>query len=115
MLHPCSVVPVAMCAEDNYFPGLYGSSILGNSWFYDRCTMILPSTWLSTQVILSVDVLSENVSHVSPNGSGFSWNVLILDGDNIVAACSSPIDIPEVKYGGFAEKIIMSDSRSWRC
>nr|CAN68792.1 hypothetical protein VITISV_013405 [Vitis vinifera] len=61
MLHPCSVVPVAMCAEDNYFPGLYGSR--------------------------------------------FSWNVLILDGDNIVAVCSSPIDIPEMKYGWFAEKI----------
>lgn len=69
MLHPCSVVPVAMCAEDNYFPGLYGSR--------------------------------------------FSWNVLILDGDNIVAVCSSPIDIPEMKYGWFAEKITVSDSWSW--
>uniref|UniRef100_F6I1Q3 Acylamino-acid-releasing enzyme N-terminal domain-containing protein n=1 Tax=Vitis vinifera TaxID=29760 RepID=F6I1Q3_VITVI len=69
MLHPCSVVLVAMCAEDNYFPRLYGSR--------------------------------------------FSWNVLILDGDNIVAVCSSPIDIPEMKYGWFSEKITVSDSWSW--
>ncbi|RVX22196.1 Acylamino-acid-releasing enzyme 1 [Vitis vinifera] len=107
------VIPVMMCAEDGYFPGLYCSSILSNPWLSDGCTMILSSAWHSTQVILSVDVLSGNVSHVSPNDSGFSWNVLTLDGDNIVAVCSSPIDIPEMKYGWLAEKTTASDSWSW--
>ncbi|OVA05354.1 Peptidase S9 [Macleaya cordata] len=93
------VVPVVMCAEDGCFPGLYCSSFLSKPWLSDGETMILSSYWGSTQVILSVNVLSGSVSRASPTNSSSSWNVLALDGDNILAVSSSPIEPPEIKYG----------------
>lgn len=92
------VVPVVMCPKDGCFPGLYCSNILINPWLSDGYTLILSSSWCSTQAILAVDVLSGNVARITPY-SNFSWDVLALDGDNIIAACSSPVDVPKLNYG----------------
>uniref|UniRef100_A0A6V7QSZ4 Acylamino-acid-releasing enzyme n=1 Tax=Ananas comosus var. bracteatus TaxID=296719 RepID=A0A6V7QSZ4_ANACO len=93
------VVPVVMSPEDGCFPGLYCSGFLSDPWLSDGCTMVLSSAWRSTQVILSVNVSSCKVSRVSPEDSNYSWNILALDGDNILAVSSSPIDPPQIKYG----------------
>ncbi|KAE9455767.1 hypothetical protein C3L33_12332, partial [Rhododendron williamsianum] len=107
------VVPVVMCAEDGCFPGLYCSSILGKPWLSDGYTMILSSYWRSTQAIISVHVLSGKLVRISPGDSDFSWNVLALDGDNCVAVCSSPIDVPQIKYGRPDEGSSTVPSWSW--
>nr|DAD19714.1 TPA_asm: hypothetical protein HUJ06_021177 [Nelumbo nucifera] len=86
------LVPVVMCAEDGAFPGLYCSSLLNKPWLSDGCTMILSSVWGSIRVILSVDVLSGKVSRISPADSCSSWNVLTLDGDNIIAGAKNPFE-----------------------
>ncbi|KAL4285546.1 hypothetical protein GQ457_16G029420 [Hibiscus cannabinus] len=98
------VIPVLNCAEDGHFPGLYCSSFLSKPWLSDGCTMILSSYWHSCQVILSVNVLSGEVLRISPADSGFSWNVLTLDEDNVIAVCSSPVDVPQIKYGCLVDK-----------
>ncbi|KAK3190182.1 hypothetical protein Dsin_029743 [Dipteronia sinensis] len=103
------VIPVVLCAEDGCFPGLYCSSILINPWLSDGHTMILSSIWCSSQVIISVNVLSGELLRISPTESNSSWNVLTLDGDNIIAECSSPVDVPQIKYGYLVEK----DTWSW--
>ncbi|KAI8003080.1 Acylamino-acid-releasing enzyme 1 [Camellia lanceoleosa] len=105
-----SAVPVVMCAEDDCIPGLYCSGFLSKPWLSDGYTMILSSYWRSTQAILSVNVVSGNVVRISPSDSNFSWNVLTLDGDNIVAVCSSPIDVPQIKYGYPVEE---SSTAAW--
>uniref|UniRef100_A0A2N9IZB8 acylaminoacyl-peptidase n=1 Tax=Fagus sylvatica TaxID=28930 RepID=A0A2N9IZB8_FAGSY len=107
------VIPVVMCAEDGCFPGLYCSGFLSNPWLSDGCTMIISSFWRSSQVILSVNVLSGEVLRISPSDSSFSWNVLTLDGDNIVAVSSSPVDVPQIKYGCVVEKATKSAAWSW--
>ncbi|KAJ4967724.1 hypothetical protein NE237_014425 [Protea cynaroides] len=107
---PCSsaaivdVVPVVMSADDGCFPGLYCSSFLAKPWLSDGCTMILSSIWRSSRVILSINVLSGKVSRISPVDSSHSWNILALDGDNILAESSSPIDPPQIKYGSPMKK-----------
>ncbi|KAI3469676.1 hypothetical protein Pfo_026339 [Paulownia fortunei] len=107
------VVPVVMCPEDGCFPGLYCSKFLTKPWLSDGHTMVLSSVWGSAQTILSVNVLSGQVSRISPNNSNSSWDVLALDGDNIIAVCSSPIDIPEIKYGSLVGKISSDAKWSW--
>ncbi|XP_043692144.1 acylamino-acid-releasing enzyme-like isoform X1 [Telopea speciosissima] len=107
---PCSsaaivdVVPVVVSAEDGCFPGLYCSSFLAKPWLSDGFTMILSSIWRSIQVILSINVLSGEISRISPIDSSHSWIVLALDGDNILAVSSSPIDPPQIKYGSPTKK-----------
>ncbi|XP_019059085.1 PREDICTED: acylamino-acid-releasing enzyme isoform X2 [Tarenaya hassleriana] len=93
------VVRVVNCPEDGCFPGLYSTGVLTDPWLSDGRTLILSSFWRSCQVILSVDLLSGEVSRVSPSDSDSSWNILALDGDDIIAVSSSPVDIPEIKYG----------------
>lgn len=93
------VVPVIMCAEDGCFPGLYCFGILSKPWLSDGRTLVLSSYWGSTQVVLSINILSGKVARISPCNSNFSWNILALDGDNIIAVCSSPVDVPKIKYG----------------
>ncbi|KAE8728184.1 Acylaminoacyl-peptidase-related isoform 2 [Hibiscus syriacus] len=93
------VIPVVNSAGDGQFPGLYCSSFLSKPWLSDGCTMVLSSCWHSCQVILSVNVLSGEVLRISPADSGSSWNVLTLDEDNAIAVCSSPVDVPQIKYG----------------
>ncbi|KAK4425574.1 Acylamino-acid-releasing enzyme [Sesamum alatum] len=108
------VVPVVMCPEDGCFPGLYCSKFLTRPWLSDGHTMVLSSYWGSTQKILSVDVLSGQVSQISPDNSNSSWDVLALDGDNIIAVCSSLTDIPAIKYGSRLGKLAADVKWSWR-
>ncbi|KAF9677661.1 hypothetical protein SADUNF_Sadunf08G0130700 [Salix dunnii] len=98
------VIPIVQSAEDGCFPGLYCSNFISNPWLSDGCTMIVSSAWGSSQVILSVNVLSGVVSRISPTDSNFSWNLLALDGDNIIAVSSSPVDVPQIKYGYLINK-----------
>ncbi|CAN6293577.1 unnamed protein product [Urochloa humidicola] len=98
-LNLTEVVPIVMCPEDGCFPGLYCSSILPNPWLSDGCTMILTSAWRSTEVILSIDVLSGKVTRITPEDSHYSWSALAVDGDNVLAVSSSPIDPPQIRYG----------------
>ncbi|PIN21311.1 Dipeptidyl aminopeptidase [Handroanthus impetiginosus] len=107
------VVPVVMCPEDGCFPGLYHSKFLSKPWLSDGHTMVLSSVWGSTQAILSVNVLSGQVSRISPNDSNSSWDVLALDGNNIIAICSSPIEIAGIKYGVPAGNISMDAKWNW--
>ncbi|KAJ8547289.1 hypothetical protein K7X08_010875 [Anisodus acutangulus] len=79
------VIPVVMCPEDGGFPGLYSVNSLSKPWLFDGFTMILSSFRGSTEVILSVNMLSGKVSRISPGNSSFSWSLLALDGDNIIA------------------------------
>ncbi|XP_058105448.1 acylamino-acid-releasing enzyme isoform X2 [Magnolia sinica] len=92
------VVPVVMCPEDGCFPGLYCSSFHNQPWLSDGHTVIVSSIWGSLQVVLAIDVLSGKVSRITPI-STYSWNVLAVDRDNILAVSSSPIDPPQIKYG----------------
>ncbi|KAK9930969.1 hypothetical protein M0R45_018269 [Rubus argutus] len=116
---PCSsakvvdVIPVVMCGDDGCFPGLYCSNFLRNPWLSDGCTMIISSIWGSCVVILSVNVLSGEVLRISPTDSNFSWNVLSLDGDNIVAVSSSLVDVPHIKYGYLVDKESKSNAWNW--
>ncbi|KMT01413.1 hypothetical protein BVRB_9g214220 [Beta vulgaris subsp. vulgaris] len=108
------VVPVVMCPKDGCFPGLYCSSFLRDPSLSDGHTVILSSIWGSTQVILSVDILSGNVLRVTPHDSPSSWNLLSLDKDNIIAVCSSPVEVPEIKYGLHFKESPASASWSWQ-
>ncbi|KAM5552933.1 hypothetical protein ABKV19_025260 [Rosa sericea] len=116
---PCSssiifdVIPVVMCADDGCFPGLYCSSFLSNPWFSDGCTMVVSSFWGSCQVVLSVNVLSGEVLRISPTNSTFSWNVLSLDGDNIIAVSSSLVNVPRIKYGYLVDRQKKSTAWNW--
>nr|GFC45828.1 acylamino-acid-releasing enzyme-like isoform X1 [Tanacetum cinerariifolium] len=101
-----------MCPDDDCFPGIYCLDLLSKPWLSDGYTMILSSIWGSTEVILSVNVLSGKVLRVTPNYSHHSWNLLTLDGNNILAACSSPIDVPQIIYGSQTEE--QSEEPVWR-
>ncbi|KAK7345936.1 hypothetical protein VNO77_16552 [Canavalia gladiata] len=107
------VIPVVLCAEDGSFPGLYSSSILSDPWLSDGYTLIIPSIWHSSQVLLSINVLSGEISRVSPADSNFSWSLLALDGNNIIAVSSSPVDVPQIKYGAIVEKAANNKEWSW--
>ncbi|XVF38328.1 hypothetical protein REPUB_Repub20aG0092000 [Reevesia pubescens] len=106
------VIPIVNCAEDGQFPGLYCSTFLSKPWLSDGCNMILSSYWHSCQVILSINVLSGEVLRISPADSDFSWNVLALDGNHVIAVCSSPIDVPQIKYGCL-DKATNSTAWNW--
>lgn len=107
------IIPVVMCAEDGCFPGLYCTTIHINSWLSDGYTMIISSIWHSSQVLLSVNVLSGKILCITPADSNFSWNLLTLDENNIVAVSSSPVDVPQIKYGILIEKATESSAWSW--
>lgn len=98
------VVPVVMCPQDGCFPGLYCSSMLPDPWLSDHCTMVLTSAWRSTEVILSIDVLSGEVTRISPEDSDYSWSALAVNGNNVLSVSSSPIDPPQIRYGREASK-----------
>ncbi|XP_073266827.1 acylamino-acid-releasing enzyme-like isoform X2 [Populus alba] len=107
------VIPIVQSAEDGCFPGLYCSNFIPNPWLSDGCTMIVSSAWGSIQVILSVNVLSGDVSRISPTDSNFSWNLLTLDGDSIIAVFSSPVDVPQIRYGYLVDKEIKNAAWDW--
>ncbi|OEL33391.1 Acylamino-acid-releasing enzyme 1, partial [Dichanthelium oligosanthes] len=93
------VVPIVMCPKDNRFPGLYCFGLLRDPWLTDGQTMILSSVWGSREVILSVNVVSCEVLRVSPQDSDYSWNVLALEKNNILAVSSSLVTLPQIFYG----------------
>ncbi|KAI3695684.1 hypothetical protein L1987_78683 [Smallanthus sonchifolius] len=98
------LVPVVMCPEDGCFPGIYCFDVLSKPWLSDGSTMIISSIWGSTEVILSVNVLSGKVTRITPSNSNHSWSLLTLDGDNILAVCSSIVDVPQIKYGSITKE-----------
>ncbi|KAL8162770.1 hypothetical protein V2J09_014259 [Rumex salicifolius] len=107
------VVPVVMCPKDSSFPGLYCSNFLTDPWLSDGRSMIVSSMWGSAQVILSVDTHSGSVTRVTPPDPKYSWNLLALDEDNIIAVCSSLVDFPQVKYG-YSPKESSGSAWSWQ-
>ncbi|XP_044410732.1 acylamino-acid-releasing enzyme 2 isoform X3 [Triticum aestivum] len=110
-LSVADVVPVVMCPQDGCFPGLYCSSMLSDPWLSDHCTMVLTSTWRSTEVILSIDVLSGEVTRISPQDSDYSWSTLAISGNNVLSVSSSPIDPPQIRYGCQASSTEDHDGR----
>ncbi|GAB2294594.1 hypothetical protein Dimus_028794 [Dionaea muscipula] len=108
------VVPIVMCAEDGCFPGLYCSSFLTSPWLSDGCTMILSSMWRSSEVIISVDILTGKLARITPQDSNDSWNVLSLDKDNIIAVHSSPVHVPQIKYGSLCKEAAPGASWNWQ-
>ncbi|XP_031097604.1 acylamino-acid-releasing enzyme-like isoform X2 [Ipomoea triloba] len=114
------VVPVVMHAHEDSFPGLYcsnpglyHSNILSQPWLSDGHIILLTSVWGSSQAILSIDIISGEVLRISPSNSSFSWEILALDGDNIIAVCSSPVNIPEIKYGCLVRQNTNETSWNW--
>ncbi|ONK60593.1 uncharacterized protein A4U43_C08F20250 [Asparagus officinalis] len=107
------VVPVVMCPKDDGFPGIYNSSLLNDPWLPDGHTMILSSAWGSIQVILSINILSGSVSRITPSNSNSSWNLLDLDGNNILAVSSTPIHLPQIKYGYQYDRMEKENSWHW--
>ncbi|PWA86149.1 acylaminoacyl-peptidase-related protein [Artemisia annua] len=97
-------VPVVMCSEDGCFPGIYCFNVLSKPWLSDGYTMILSSIWGSSEVIISVNVLSGKVSRVTPGDSNHSWSLLTLNDNNILAVCSSLVDVPQIKYGSVTKE-----------
>uniref|UniRef100_A0A1J3FLE9 acylaminoacyl-peptidase n=1 Tax=Noccaea caerulescens TaxID=107243 RepID=A0A1J3FLE9_NOCCA len=93
------LIKVVNCPDDGCFPGLYVTGLLSDPWLSDGHTLMLSSYWRSCRAILSLNLLSGEVARVSPSDSDYSWSVLALDGDNIVAVSSSPVSVPEIKYG----------------
>ncbi|XP_078436469.1 acylaminoacyl-peptidase-like protein isoform X2 [Wolffia australiana] len=93
------VIPVVTHSEEGCFPGLYCPFFLSHPWLPDGQTLVLCSFWGSKQAIVSVDILSHKILNISPVDSPCSWNALAVDGDSILAVCSSPIEPPKIKYG----------------
>ncbi|KAK1310771.1 hypothetical protein QJS10_CPA08g00238 [Acorus calamus] len=110
------VVPVVLSADDGCLPGLYCSGFLNHPWLSDGYTLILSTVWGSVQAIVSINVSSCKISRISPLETSYSWVVLAVDGDNILAVCSSLIDPPQFKYGSsleFKERSISSIAWDW--
>ncbi|KAL5066857.1 hypothetical protein RYX36_017744 [Vicia faba] len=107
------IIPVVMCAEDGCLPGLYCTTIHNNPWLSDNCTMIISSIWHSCEVLLSVNVLSGEVLRISPADSSFSWNLLTVNGNNILAISSNPINVPQIMYGMVIEKAKRNITWNW--
>jgi hypothetical protein len=42
---------------------------------------------------------SGKATRISPENSEYSWSALAVDGHNVLAVSSSPIDPPQIKYG----------------
>ncbi|KAJ3673880.1 hypothetical protein LUZ60_005872 [Juncus effusus] len=98
-LNIIDLVKVVMCPKDeSSFPGLYCSGFLTNPWLNDGYTILVSSMWRSTDAILSINIISGQVSRISPD-SDHSFDLLAIDGDNILSASSCPIDPPKLNYG----------------
>ncbi|CAI0559295.1 unnamed protein product, partial [Linum tenue] len=103
-------ISVVQCPEDGGFPGIYNGSFLRKPWLSDGTTIVLNSVWGSSEVILSVNVSSGDLTRISPSDSNAAWRALTLNDDNIIAVSSSPIDLPEIKYG---YKEVQDDAWNW--
>ncbi|WVY95837.1 hypothetical protein V8G54_027988 [Vigna mungo] len=98
---------------DGSFPGLYCSNILSDPWLIDGQTLVIASVWHSNQVLLSINVLSGEILRITPDNSNFSWSLLTLDGNNILAVSSSPVDVPQIKYGAIVKNTTNDKEWSW--
>ncbi|XP_031487797.1 acylamino-acid-releasing enzyme isoform X1 [Nymphaea colorata] len=107
------LVPVVMHADVGSFPGLYCDSIIAKPWLSDGSTLILSSVWGSTEVLISVDVLSGKLSRISPHNSDSSWNLLAVDGGIVLAVSSNPVSPPQIKYGCFLDRKENETSSEW--
>ncbi|CAN0857320.1 Acylamino-acid-releasing enzyme [Linum grandiflorum] len=107
------VLPIVQCPEDGGFPGLYHAGFLRHPWLSDGSTIVLNSVWHSSEVIVAVNVLSGVLRRISPNDSNSGWRALTLDDDNIIAVSSSPVDLPEIKYGHLAGKEVKTAAWTW--
>ncbi|KAL9319464.1 hypothetical protein ACSQ67_015981 [Phaseolus vulgaris] len=107
------VIPVVLFAEDGSFPGLYCSNILSDPWLSDGHSLVVASVWHSNQVLLSINVLSGEILRITPANSNFSWSLLTLDGNNILAVSSSPVDVPQIKYGAIVKNTTNNEEWSW--
>ncbi|KAI4371944.1 hypothetical protein MLD38_010236 [Melastoma candidum] len=107
------VVPVIRCSKQGHFPGIYCLKVLDNPWLSDGETMIIVSSWGSREVMLAVDISSGTVSQISPADANDSWDVLAVDGNNIIAVSSSPTQIPELKWGSLAKEASETNCWSW--
>jgi acylaminoacyl-peptidase len=108
------VVPVIASPQLGGFPGIYCSGLLRFPWLSDGRTMILSSVWGSKEAVLSVNVVSGEVSRVSPQDSDYSWNVLALDNNNILAVSSSLVTPPQMYYGFEASHTDKSCHWDWQ-
>ncbi|XP_003573923.1 acylamino-acid-releasing enzyme 1 isoform X1 [Brachypodium distachyon] len=113
-LSVADVVPIVMSPQDGCFPGIYCSGLLRFPWLSDGRTMVLSSVWGSREVILSVNVASGEVSRVSPLDSDYSWKVLALDNNNILAVSSSLITQPQMYYGSESSQTDKSFQWDWQ-
>ncbi|CAL1411228.1 unnamed protein product [Linum trigynum] len=104
------MISVVQCPEDGGFPGLYNGSFLRKPWLSDGTTIVLNSVWGSSEVILSVNISSGDLTRISPSDSNAAWRALTLNDDNIIAVSSSPVDLPEIKYG---YKEVQGDAWNW--
>ncbi|KAJ3673879.1 hypothetical protein LUZ60_005871 [Juncus effusus] len=96
-LNIIDLVPVVMCPKDESFPGLYCSGFLSNPWLNDGNTIIISSMWRSRDAIISINIISGQVSRISPD-SDHSFDLLAIDGDNLLSVSSCPIDPPKLNY-----------------
>ncbi|KAM0887517.1 hypothetical protein ACQ4PT_028975 [Festuca glaucescens] len=108
------VVPIIASPQLGCFPGIYCSGLLRFPWLSDGRTMILSSVWGSKEAVLSVNVVSGEVSRVSPQDSDYSWNVLALDNNNILAVSSSLVTPPQMYYGFEASQSDKSCHWDWQ-
>ncbi|XP_051227273.1 acylamino-acid-releasing enzyme 1 isoform X1 [Lolium perenne] len=108
------VVPIIASPQLGGFPGIYCSGLLRFPWLSDGRTMILSSVWGSKEAVLSVNVVSGEVSRVSPQDSDYSWNVLALDNNNILAVSSSLVTPPQMYYGFEASHTDKSCHWDWQ-
>ncbi|CAM0872110.1 unnamed protein product [Alopecurus aequalis] len=93
------VVPIIMSPQVGGFPGIYCSGLLRFPWLSDGQTIVLSSFWGSKEAILSVNIVTGKVSRISPQESDYSWNLLALDNNNILAVSSSLVTPPQMHYG----------------
>ncbi|CAN1841302.1 Acylamino-acid-releasing enzyme [Linum perenne] len=107
------VIPIVQCPEDGGFPGLYYGGFLRNPWLSDGSTIVLNSVWHSSEVILAVNIISGVLRRISPIDSNAGCRALTLDSDNIIAVSSSPVDLPEIKYGHLSNKEVQTAAWNW--
>ncbi|GBG58646.1 hypothetical protein CBR_g47 [Chara braunii] len=79
---------VGRASSPGSFPGLYSSGFIKNPWLSDGRTLVVNTTWRSTQAIITVHVESGLVQRITPGPQ--SYNLLDVRDDLIVASVSAP-------------------------
>ncbi|KAK7345935.1 hypothetical protein VNO77_16551 [Canavalia gladiata] len=52
-----------------------------------------------------------NILCITPADSNFSWSLPMLDGSNILAVSSGPVDVPQIMYGAVVE--MAANNKEW--